>query len=99
MKVSKPHLIFTQQFLTAFTNLKSAESESLLCRSLLMDAFASALQLPDGALPPAGPKRSSDDVFIRLMGLHKGRKMLARTIRYRLSVPCSRLSFTRLHLP
>ena len=49
-----------------------------------MDAFASALHLPDGALPPAGLKRSSDDVFIRLMGLHKGRKMLARTIRYKL---------------
>lgn len=47
-----------------------------------MDAFASALRLPEGALPPAGVKTASDDVFIRLMGLHKGRKMLARAIRY-----------------
>ena len=70
-----------------------------------MDAFASALRLPDGALPPAGLKRSSDDVFIRLMGLHKGRKMLARTIRQEArlystslqrAVTCSLLTFPNI---
>lgn len=62
----------------------------LACRLLLLDAFASALRLPEGALPPVGPMRASDDVFIRLMGLHKGRKMLARTIRF--DTPPARLS-------
>lgn len=50
-------------------------------RSLLMDAFASSLRLPEGALPPAGTGRASDAVFVRLMGLHKGRRMLARAIK------------------
>lgn len=50
-------------------------------RSLLMDAFASSLRLPDGALPPRGTGRASDAVFVRLMGLHKGRTLLARAIK------------------
>ena len=50
-------------------------------RSLLMDAFASSLRLPDGALPPAGSGRASDAVFTRLMALHKGRSLLARALR------------------
>ena len=53
----------------------------LWCRSLLMDAFASSLRLPEGALPPSGGSGASDDVFIRLMGLHKGRTLLARALR------------------
>lgn len=46
-----------------------------------MDAFASALRLPEGALPPADGNGASDDVFMRLMGLHKGRSLLARALR------------------
>ena len=62
------------------------EDEHLLRqrRSLLMDAFASSLRLPDGALPPAagtGPNRSSDAVFVRLMAIHKGRSLLARALK------------------
>ena len=55
-----------------------------------MDAFAGNLRLPDGALPPAGSQNASDDVFIRLMGLHKGRNMLARAMR---SVPSTSFVF------
>lgn len=61
------------------------EDEHLLRqrRSLLMDAFASSLRLPDGALPPPpGAVRASDAVFIHLMRLHKGRALLARALRW-----------------
>ena len=58
------------------------EDEHLLRqrRSLLMDAFAASLRLPDGALPPVGG-RGSDAVFKRLMALHKGRTLLARALK------------------
>jgi len=46
-----------------------------------MDAFASSLRLPEGALPPPSGSGASDDVFVRLMGLHKGRTLLARALR------------------
>ena len=58
-------------------------------RSLLMEGFAASLRLPDTSMlnithpaPSAdGRLESSDGVFLRLMALHKGRVMLARSLR------------------
>lgn len=70
---------------TASAGMREDEHVLRQRRSLLMDAFASSLRLPDGALPPAGG-RASDAVFVRLMGLHKGRSLLARAMKYASSV-------------
>lgn len=57
-------------------------------RALLMDGLAASLRLPEGAvLAPAAPAVTpggdvaGDGVFMRLMALPKGKKLLARALR------------------
>lgn len=55
-------------------------------RALLMEGLAASLRLPEvavvaAAAPAAGAEAAGDGVFLRLMSLTKGKKLLARALR------------------